>query len=85
MDVFVITVITLIFGSVYYLVKAISLGRYEQGIALRFALFIICLIIVVVLNKIQRISLKPFFKKMLTILSIGIAVSALVVIILSSF
>jgi hypothetical protein len=85
MDIFGITVITLICGIVYYIVAAISFGKYEQGIALRLALFIIYLIIVLVLNKIQHFSLKPFFKKILTTLSVGIAISALVVIILSSF
>jgi len=78
-------IITLICGIVYYLLVAISYSRYEQGIALRFALFILCLIILLVLKKIQHFSLKPFIKKMLTTLSIGITISVLVVIIISSF
>ena len=82
MDIFVWT---LICSIVYYVIVAISFGKYEQGIALRFALFIICLIILLIIKKIQRFSLKPFFKKLLTILSAGITISVLVVIILSSF
>jgi hypothetical protein len=85
MDIFGITIITLICGIIYYGVVAISFDRYEQGIALRLTFFFICLIIVIVLNKIQHFSLKPFFKKTLNTLSVGIAITVLVVIILFSF
>lgn len=83
MNIFMTAVITLVCGIVYYLVKAVSYGRYEQGILLRLALFIVCLIIVLALNKIQHFSLKPFFKKILAALSVGIAISVLAVILLS--
>jgi len=62
-----------------------SFSHEESVILFHVAIIILCLIILLALKKIQHFSLKPFFKKMLIILFSGIAISALVVIILSFF
>jgi hypothetical protein len=62
---------------------ATSFSHEEFIILLHIAIIILCLIILLTLKNIQHFSLKPFLKKMLIILSSGLAISALVVIILS--
>jgi hypothetical protein len=63
----------------------ISPVHEESVIVFHIAIIILCLIILLALKKIQHFSLKPFLKKMLITLSYGIVISALVVIIFSSF